>query len=82
MDSTAPHLPNSVAEEDIDLIRRAQKADQADHALTIREALRKYPRAVCWSLLLSMALVVSPGVPPIVNLTQADNRWTATASLS
>lgn len=59
MDSTTPHLPNSVTEEDLDLVRKAQKADQADHALAIREALRKYKRAVIWSLFLSMALVVS-----------------------
>lgn len=57
--TTSTDFPTSVADEDLDLVRRAQKADEADHALGIREALRKYHWAVFWSLYLSLALVVS-----------------------
>lgn len=62
--ASTPHRRQSVhTEEDLDLVRRAQKADQAEHALGIREALSKYKKAVGWSLFLSLALVVRPSVP-------------------
>ncbi|KAL7424685.1 hypothetical protein Q5752_000369 [Cryptotrichosporon argae] len=41
-----------------DMIRRAQAADDADRALTIKQALRRYPVAVFWSMFLSLALVM------------------------
>ena len=40
------------------LIFRAQEADAADHALTIKQALRKYKKAVAWALALSICLVM------------------------
>lgn len=36
----------------------AKAATAAEHALSVREALRLYPKAVLWSMLLSMALVM------------------------
>lgn len=49
------HLPEV---EDLDLVRRAQQADEADHALTIKQALKKYPRAVFWAMFLSTTLIM------------------------
>lgn len=40
------------------LIRQAQAADQADKQLTIREALRKYKKAVFWAMILSTSLIM------------------------
>jgi SP family general alpha glucoside:H+ symporter-like MFS transporter len=52
------HFSADELHEDVDLIRRAQQADEADRKLTIKQALRKYPKAIAWSLFLSLALVV------------------------
>ena len=42
----------------IALVRRAQKADEADHLLTLGQAVRKYKKAVAWAMFLSLALVM------------------------
>lgn len=44
--------------ETLEMLRRAQDADAADHQLTIRQALHKYKKAVTWALLLSTALIM------------------------
>jgi SP family general alpha glucoside:H+ symporter-like MFS transporter len=44
--------------ETIELLQRAQEADLADQSLTIKQALRKYPRAVFWAMVLSTALIM------------------------
>ncbi|OKL57255.1 hypothetical protein UA08_07421 [Talaromyces atroroseus] len=45
--------PNSV-----ELIHHAQESDAADRQLTIRQALKKYPKAVFWALFLSTSLIM------------------------
>lgn len=42
----------------IELIQRAQDGNAADRDLTIRQALKKYRKAVLWSLVLSISLVM------------------------
>lgn len=42
----------------IELIHQAQESDAADRLLTIREALRKYKKAVFWAMFLSTSLVM------------------------
>lgn len=42
----------------IELIHHAQEGDAADRLLTIREALKKYKKAVFWALLLSTSLIM------------------------
>jgi hypothetical protein len=44
--------------ETIELLQRAQEADLADSQLTIKQALRKYPKAVAFAMLLSCALIM------------------------
>lgn len=44
--------------ETVNLIVQAQESDAADHMLTIRQALRKYPKAVFWAMFLSTALIM------------------------
>ncbi|KAM6517497.1 hypothetical protein FSOLCH5_008460 [Fusarium solani] len=41
-----------------ELIQRAQDADAADKKLTVREALKKYKKAVFWACLLSVSLIM------------------------
>lgn len=41
-----------------ELIQRAQDADAADKMLTVREALKKYKKAVFWACLLSISLIM------------------------
>ncbi|KAF4959243.1 hypothetical protein FSARC_10759 [Fusarium sarcochroum] len=41
-----------------DLIRRAEESDAADRQLTINQALKKYKKAVFWSLFLSTSLIM------------------------
>lgn len=41
-----------------DLIRHAQESDVADRQLTIRQALKKYKKAVFWAMLLSTSLIM------------------------
>ena len=36
----------------------AKAATDREHAMTLREALRKYPKAIGWSVLLSLAVVM------------------------
>lgn len=45
-------------DENFDLIRHAQESDAADRKLTIREALKKYKKAVFWAMFLSTSLVM------------------------
>lgn len=40
------------------LVAEAEEADRQDHALTIRQAVRKYKKAVGWAMFLSLALVM------------------------
>jgi SP family general alpha glucoside:H+ symporter-like MFS transporter len=42
----------------IALITRAQTSYEADHKLTIRQAIKKHKTAVFWALILSIALVM------------------------
>ncbi|KAK7409302.1 hypothetical protein QQX98_008542 [Neonectria punicea] len=42
----------------LELIQRAQDADVADKQLTIRQALKKYRKAVVWAALLSVSLIM------------------------
>jgi SP family general alpha glucoside:H+ symporter-like MFS transporter len=44
--------------ERLELVRRAQEADIAEHGLTIRQALKRYKKAVAWALALSVCLVM------------------------
>lgn len=38
------------------IIAEAQQHQDAEHTLTLREALRRYPKAVMWSVILSGAM--------------------------
>ncbi|KAL4972414.1 major facilitator superfamily domain-containing protein [Aspergillus desertorum] len=40
------------------LIRQAQESDEADRKLTIRQAIRKYKKAVVWAMFLSTRLIM------------------------
>lgn len=40
------------------LISDAKDATDREHAMTLREALRKYPKAIGWSVLLSLAVAM------------------------
>lgn len=42
----------------IELIHHAQESDAADRLLTIRQALKKYRKAVFWGLFLSTSLIM------------------------
>jgi SP family general alpha glucoside:H+ symporter-like MFS transporter len=42
----------------IELIHHAQESDAADRLLTIRQALKKYKKAVFWALFLSTSLIM------------------------
>jgi SP family general alpha glucoside:H+ symporter-like MFS transporter len=42
----------------IELIHHAQEGDAADRLLTIRQALKKYKKAVFWGLFLSTSLIM------------------------
>lgn len=44
--------------ERLELVRQAQEADLAEHGLTIKQALKRYKKAVAWALLLSLCLVM------------------------
>lgn len=55
----APNNTMSWADQDRKaMIRAAEDADRLDHELTIRQALKKYKKAVFWAMLLSVALVM------------------------
>lgn len=42
----------------LELVTRAQESYEADHSLTIRQAIKKYRTAVFWALILSIALIM------------------------
>jgi SP family general alpha glucoside:H+ symporter-like MFS transporter len=42
----------------VDLIHHAQESDAADRLLTVRQALKKYKKAVFWAMILSTSLVM------------------------
>jgi hypothetical protein len=42
----------------IELIHQAQESDAADRLLTIKQALKKYKKAVFWAMLLSTSLIM------------------------
>ena len=42
----------------IELIHHAQQSDEADRLLTVRQALKKYKKAVFWAMILSTSLVM------------------------
>ncbi|KFY32056.1 hypothetical protein V493_00555 [Pseudogymnoascus sp. VKM F-4281 (FW-2241)] len=44
--------------EIIELIHHAEESDAADRLLTVREALKKYKRAVFWAMFLSTSLIM------------------------
>lgn len=39
-------------------IQDAQDGDAADRSLTVRQALKKYKKAVCWAMILSTSLIM------------------------
>ena len=45
-------------EETVDLIAHARESDATDRKLTIREAVKKYKKAVFWAMFLSTALIM------------------------
>ena len=44
--------------EIIELIHHAQESDEADRLLTVRQALKKYKKAVFWAMFLSTSLIM------------------------
>lgn len=44
--------------ETIELIHHAQESDAADRLLTVRQALKKYKKAVFWAMFLSTSLIM------------------------
>ncbi|KAJ5745979.1 Maltose permease MAL61 [Penicillium odoratum] len=42
----------------IDTLKGAQRATDDEHGMTLREGIRKYPKAVFWSVWFSMALIM------------------------
>lgn len=44
--------------ERLELVRKAQEADAHDHELTIKQALKRYKKAVAWAFALSICLVM------------------------
>jgi SP family general alpha glucoside:H+ symporter-like MFS transporter len=42
----------------LELVQQAQDANAADKQLTIKEALKKYKKAVFWAFLLSVSLIM------------------------
>jgi SP family general alpha glucoside:H+ symporter-like MFS transporter len=42
----------------VELINHAQQSDAADRQLTIRQALKKYKKAVFWAMFLSTSLIM------------------------
>ncbi|KAJ5527321.1 Maltose permease MAL61 [Penicillium frequentans] len=42
----------------IDTLKGAQRATDDEHGMTLREGIRKYPKAVFWSILFSTALIM------------------------
>lgn len=42
----------------IELIHHAQESDEADRQLTVRQALKKYKKAVFWAMFLSTSLIM------------------------
>lgn len=42
----------------VELIHHAQQSDEADRQLTIRQALKKYKKAVFWAMFLSTSLIM------------------------
>jgi SP family general alpha glucoside:H+ symporter-like MFS transporter len=42
----------------VELIHHAQESDAADRLLTVRQALKKYKKAVFWAMFLSTSLVM------------------------
>ncbi|KAJ5939082.1 Maltose permease MAL61 [Penicillium verhagenii] len=42
----------------VDTLKGAQRATDDEHGMTLREGIRKYPNAVFWSVLFSMALIM------------------------
>lgn len=44
--------------ETVELIQHAQQSDAADRQLTIKQALKKYKKAVFWAMFLSTSLIM------------------------
>ena len=44
--------------ETLTLIQHAKESNAADHKLTVRQALKKYKKAVFWAMILSTTLVM------------------------
>ena len=42
----------------LELIQKAQESDVADKQLTVKQALKKYKKAVAWAMFLSLSLVM------------------------
>ncbi|KAH6869539.1 general substrate transporter [Thelonectria olida] len=64
-DAKDPKSINVVPEKDEeqyitpdDVLKGAQQATEAEHNMTLLEGIRKYPKACCWSLLFSSALIM------------------------
>ena len=50
--------------ETLALVAKAQESDAIDHALTIRQALHKYKKAVFWAMFLSTSLIMEGKLGP------------------
>ncbi|KAK7885075.1 hypothetical protein LTR67_010778 [Exophiala xenobiotica] len=46
------------SEERHEIVRDSQKASDSEHALTLRQALRIYPKAIAWSITVSTAVIM------------------------
>jgi SP family general alpha glucoside:H+ symporter-like MFS transporter len=55
-----------------DLVQRAQASDAADRQLTVRQALKKYKKAVAWALFLSTSLIMEGYDLVIVSYPKSD----------
>jgi SP family general alpha glucoside:H+ symporter-like MFS transporter len=58
---TTAHKGTEILEstpERLELVRQAQEADLEEHGLTIKQALKRYKKAVAWAFALSLCLVM------------------------
>jgi SP family general alpha glucoside:H+ symporter-like MFS transporter len=44
--------------EIVELVHHAEQGDAADRLLTVRQALKKYKKAVAWAMFLSTSLIM------------------------
>jgi hypothetical protein len=59
----------------LELTRQAEASDAADRALTVRQALVKYKKAVFWAMFLSTSLIMEGYDLVIVSLLRSTARY-------